>query len=236
MLTVYIGWDSKETEAYHVAERSCVENSSQPVSVIPLRASDLYQWRYLWRPVERSGTQMIDHLSGAPQSTEFASSRFLVPSIHKSGWALFVDCDVVFLGDIVELFSYADPRYAVMCVKHNYRPKEKKKMGGHEQTAYQRKNWSSVMLWNCDHPSNNRLSVEMVNSWPGALLHRFSWLRDEEIGSLPPEFNWLVNVEPKPKHPKIAHYTLGGPWLKNWKKAPFDNLWLNHWRQLCNSD
>lgn len=226
MLTVYIGWDPAETEAYKVAEHSCIAKSSQPVRVIPLKAHELYQWRLLWRPVEFSGPLMRDHLSSAPQATQFASSRFLVPSLHKSGWALFIDCDMLFLDDVAELFSYADPRYAVMCVKHNHQPKETKKMGGHEQTAYQRKNWSSVMLWNCDHPSNNRLTVEMINSWPGLLLHRFAWLKDEEIGELPAEWNWLVNVSPKPKQPKLAHYTLGGPWIAKWKKQPCDNLWL----------
>lgn len=232
MLTVYMGWDSNEAEAYRVAEYSCIKRASQPTSVIPLNADTLYQWGLLWRPVERSEGKMVDHLSRAPQSTEFASSRFLVPLMHKLGWALFCDCDVVFLGDILDIFAQADPRYAVMCVKHNHIGVEGVKMGGHIQTQYARKNWSSVMLWNCDHPANNRLTLEMVNSYPGALLHRFSWLRDEEIGELTPECNWLVNVQDKPETPLIAHFTLGGPWIEGWQVQPHDELWLGERNEM----
>lgn len=136
-----------------------------------------------------------------------------------------MDCDVVVMGDVAEAFAYADPRYALMCVKHGHEGSEGTKMGGHVQTAYSRKNWSSVVLWNCDHPAHNRLSVPMVNSWPGLLLHRFSWLKDEEIGALPKEWNWLVNVDDEPENPKIAHFTLGGPWFDR-EPQPYDDLWL----------
>jgi lipopolysaccharide biosynthesis glycosyltransferase len=169
---------------------------------------------------------MIDHLSGAPQSTEFATSRFLVPFLHRKGWCLFTDCDVVFLGDISELFALADSRYAVQVVKHQHNPVESVKMDGQAQTSYDRKNWSSVVLWNCDHPAHHRLTLGMVNWWPGACLHRFCWLKDDEIGSLPNEWNWLVGVQPKPADPKIAHFTLGGPFLPGWTSKEHDDIWL----------
>lgn len=227
MLHVYIGWDKNETEAYRVAERSCIETASQPVCVTPVRAGDLYNWRMFWRPTIDIGGQAFDHLSGAPQATEFATSRFVVPFLQKTGWCLFVDCDVVFLSDIMEVLSYADPKYAVMCVKHHQVPEEVNKMGGLVQTSYGRKNWSSVILWNCDHPANQRLTLNMVNSMPGLFLHQFGWLRDDEIGGLPEEWNWLVNVQDAPPSPKIAHFTLGGPWLQDWEPAEHDDLWLH---------
>jgi len=176
---------------------------------------------------------MFDVISNAPMSTEFANSRFLTPLLAQHGWALFTDCDVLCLTDLMELHKVADSRYAVMCVKHKNINESGTKMDGQVQTAYARKNWSSVMLFNCDHPANRRLTLEMVNTRPGRDLHRFCWLHDEEIGELPPEWNWLVNVQEKPAYPKIAHYTLGGPWFEHWESAEYDNMWLyEHARYL----
>ncbi|MDP2141276.1 MAG: hypothetical protein Q8L20_10740 [Gammaproteobacteria bacterium] len=127
---------------------------------------------------------------------------------------------------MADLFALADPDKAVMVVKHQQPETEKTKMDGQEQTFYPRKNWSSVMLWNCDHPANHRLSLQDVNERPGRDLHRFYWLNDSEIGELPAEFNWLVNVQPKPVTPKIAHFTLGGPFTPGWKPQEHDELWL----------
>ncbi len=225
MLQVYLGWDPREQSAYRVAQDSLVRNSSRPVAVHRLDAADLYLKRLLWRPVEHDGNRMIDHMSGAPQSTEFATSRFLVPFLQRTGWALFADCDVVFLGDVSDLFALADPRYAVMCVKHKNGHHEGLKMDGQIQTVYQMKNWSSVTLWNCDHPAHLRMPLALINQWPGELLHQFRWLRDSEIGELPAEWNWLVNIEPKPADPKIAHFTLGAPFIPGWKPAPNDEVW-----------
>lgn len=210
-MNVFIGYDSREQAAYEVAKASLLRSASAPVDVYPLEAGDLYRRHLLWRPVEKVTGVMWDHLSDAAQSTEFATSRFLVPFIQRTGWALFVDSDVVFLADVAELFALADPKYAVMCVKHLPLACEPTKMDAQPQQPYYRKNWSSVMLVNCDHPAHLRLSLPMVNYWPGALLHRFAWLRDEEIGALPPEWNWLVSVQPKPETPKLAHFTLGTP-------------------------
>lgn len=226
-LDVYLGWDSREAVAYDVAQKSLQANCSRRVRVHRMDVPSLYARGLLWRPVERHDGQMRDHLSGSPQSTEFATSRFLTPLIQRRGWCLFADCDVVFLGDVAELFALADDRFAVMVVKHQHNPVESTKMDGQQQTAYHRKNWSSVMLINADHPAHQRLSVGMVNWWPGQCLHRFCWLKDEEIGNLPLEWNWLVNVEPKPATPQIAHFTLGGPWLPGWTPKEHDELWTH---------
>lgn len=211
MGTVYIGYDQREHVAYEVARDSLVRRASIPVTIHKLDLVELYRQRLLWRPVERRDGVLHDHLSDAPQSTEFAISRFVVPFLQRSGWALFVDCDVVFLGDVAELFAMARSEYAVMCVKHPMLTGGAVKMDAQPQLAYTRKNWSSVMLVNCDHPAHHRLSLAMLNQWPGALLHRFAWLRDEEIGELPPAWNWLCGLTSKPDAPKLAHFTLGTP-------------------------
>lgn len=225
-MNIFIGWDEREAKAFEVAEKSLRAKASKPVDVHALRLEELQKGLLIWRPISHQNGQMIDDLSQAPQSTEFASSRFLIPHLQRTGWALFCDCDVVFLEDVHKLFSLADNKYALMCVKHRYTPKGRYKMDHQVQTEYSRKNWSSVMLWNCEHPAHYRLSLGNINHYPGELLHRFFWLRDSEIGELPPEWNWLVGEQEKPANPKIAHFTLGGCWLPNWEPHEHDEIWL----------
>lgn len=228
MLKVFIGYDEREAEAYEVAEYSLHQTCSIPVSVTPLKTSILQAAGLLTRPFDTRGKR-YDLVSQAPQATDFAVSRFLVPMLAHSGWALFVDCDVVFTRDLADLFMLRDPTKAIQVVKHNHIPVETTKMDGVEQTRYPRKNWSSVILWNVNHPGNRRLNLSMVNQWPGRDLHAFDWLADDEIGDLPRCWNWLSGVEAY-SGPGIAHLTLGGPWLPNWvstaDSSAGDNLWL----------
>lgn len=224
-MKVYIGYDAREQVAYEVSLGSLQRRASTPVSVTALDIRRLESCGLLRRPTDLRG-QRYDLPSNAPASTEFAISRFLVPMLAQTGWALFVDCDVIFLEDVAELFALADPQYAVMCVKHAPQMATHQKMDGQAQLAYPRKNWSSVVLWNCDHPANRRLSLVDVQERRGFDLHQFYWLSDSEIGALPAEWNWLVNVEMKPTHPKIAHFTLGGPFTPGWQGADYDSLWF----------
>jgi lipopolysaccharide biosynthesis glycosyltransferase len=208
-----------------VAKRSILSRTTQDqCQITPLKLSELPK---LTRPIERRGNQMWCPISAAPMATEFAISRFTVPLIHSEGWALFADSDIICLANIEELFALADEKYAVMVVKHQQGKGPDTKMDQQMQTFYLRKNWSSVMLINCDHPANRRLTWKMVNSWPGRELHRFGWLEDHEIGELPKAWNWLVNVDKgRLDGAKLLHYTLGGPWLEGWQKHPYDDWWL----------
>lgn len=225
MKRVFIGFDQRTPLVYWVASRSLLNTSTHKYGAEPIVLSEMLHRRLLWRPSWEIEGQMTDFLSDAPMSTEFAISRFLVPFLCRDGWALFTDHDVVFLGDVDELFALADPRFAVMVVKHEMAPTGEFKMGGQRQVPYSRKNWSSVVLWNCAHPAHLRLSLSMLNQYPGDLLHRFCWLRDSEIGTLPPQWNWLVNAQPKPEGVKLAHFTLGGPWIDGWEPALHDEIW-----------
>lgn len=229
-MRVYIGFDEREVLACDAACKSLYARSPG-AEVTLLDSQRLAACGLLRRPVDQRG-QKYDILSGAHASTDFAISRFLVPLLAQQGWALFTDCDVLFLSDVNELQKLIDPKYAVMVVKHDYTPKEAIKMDGQVQSTYARKNWSSVVLWNCDHPANRRLSLGDIQERRGYDLHQFYWLHDSEIGALPPEWNWLVGVQPKPDNPKIAHFTLGGPWLPNWKDAEHDDLW---WQEAYQS-
>lgn len=220
MNKVYIGFDYREELAYEVA-KSSIELRSQTAEVIKLK---LQEQPLLTRKVEMRGNQMWCPISEAPVGTEFTFTRFLIPHLTE-GWALFVDCDIILLDDISKIFELADDKYAVMCVKHDYVPKEEIHMVDQIQTKYARKNWASVMLFNCDHHANNRLTLEAINTWPGRDLHGLRWLKDEEIGELPKEWNHLVDVnEPNP-NAKLLHYTLGGPWLQGWERKDSDYNW-----------
>ena len=161
-------------------------------------------------------------------ATEFAISRFCIPLLvgEEKGWALFVDCDVLCLADISELFALADERFAVMVVKHQQAAKEGDvKMDGQIQTAYSRKNWSSVVLWNLNHYAHDRLRLEILNTWPGRDLHAFKWLADSEIGELPQEWNHLVGVTKSNHRPKLLHYTLGTPNLQGYEDCEYAAEW-----------
>ena len=225
MHNVYMGWDSREVEAYNVARKSILRRASAPVEVMPLRIDREPVKSLLTRPIERRDGKMWCPISEAPMATEFAISRFCVPLIQKEGFALFVDCDIVCLADITELFALADPQYAVQVVKREHVPESGTKMDGQVQTVYPRKNWSSVVLWNCSHAANKRLTKKELNGWPGRDLHAFKWLRDEEIGSLPLWWNHLVGVDDNALTAMLLHYTNGGPWIKGWQGGPMDSVW-----------
>ena len=214
-MKVFVGYDTREDIAYQVCKHSIT--TKQPLAdVRPLRQQELRDAGWYTRPIDKLA------------STEFTFTRFLIPELTNfEGWALFMDCDMILTTDIKELFDQADPKYAVMCVQHDYTPKEGTKMDGQKQTIYPRKNWSSVMLFNCSHPSNATLTQDLVNNPEinGAYLHRFSWLKDEEIGELDHTWNYLVGVYDDIDTPKLIHYTEGGPWFENYRDCEFNELW-----------
>ncbi len=224
--SLFIGYDPRETDAYDVCafsarRRSTVTLNIQPVKLEEVRAKGLYT-----RPTEIRGNRLWDVISEAPMSTEFAISRFLTPHLATSDWAIFCDCDFLWRDDIAKLFALADPRFAVMCVQHHHMPPESTKMDNQLQLLYARKNWSSLMLWNVNHPSNKKLTVEMINTLPGRDLHRFCWLEDHEIGALPVTWNWLEGHSDPAIDPAVVHYTRGGPWFDHMKNCAYAADWL----------
>ena len=134
--------------------------------------------------------------------------------------------NIIFLEDVDNLFALAVDMYDVMCVHHVYTPKPGTKMDGQVQTQYPRKNWSSVVLWNCGHPSNQKITVDMVNNpnYDGKFFHRFSWLDDSEIGEIHKDWNYLVGWYTDGT-PRALHYTEGGPWFKNYRNCDYHQEW-----------
>lgn len=224
-MRVFIGYDPRPAEvaAFDVAAKTARRFGCE---VIPLYEDRLRAAGILTRPTDRRGL-MYDLNSDATQSTAFAISRFAVPILAHSGWALFADADFVFLHDPHEIERELDSSKAVMCVKHQLElPGTGTKMDGQQQQAYPRKLWSSFCAWNADHPSNRRLNLTTLNQWPGRDLHAFSWLHDDEIGSVDAGWNWLVGVQPKPADPKAAHFTLGCPSMAGYENCEHAEIWL----------
>jgi hypothetical protein len=225
-MNIYIGFDPRESAAFWVARNSIerrlrfhtIDTSS--LNTKALRASGCYTRRHL-----RKEGRLWDVISDAPMSTEFAITRFLVPYLAQSGWALFVDADVMARADLNLLFAQGDPSKACMVVKHDYTPKTGFKMDGQIQTAYARKNWSSVVLWNCEHPGARALTPEVVNRERGLWLHQFTWLDDSDIGELDPAWNHLVgDHEPNPGA-RLVHFTNGTPDIAGFEDCEFADEW-----------
>lgn len=210
MVPVFIGFDLREPVAYHVCCNSIIRRSSVPLQITPLALKNLSIYRET-------------HTDG---SNEFVYSRFLVPHLmNYHGWAVFMDGDMIVRADIAELWALRDDSKAVICVQHDYRTRAPRKYLGAANADYPRKNWSSVVLWNCGHPANRPLTPEFVESASGAQLHRFSWLRDDLIGALPIAWNWLPDEFGPDPEAKLLHWTLGTPCFHDYAHAPMAPEW-----------
>jgi len=214
---VFVGYDSREDIAWQVCRHSILRHSGSDAKVIPLRQAALRELGLYTRPVDLGA------------STEFSLTRFLTPYLAAdSQWAIFCDCDFLFTADVCSVLDGLDPSKAVYCVKHDYTPAYKLKMDGKAQVPYPRKNWSSFMIFNCDHPAVRALTPSVVNTATASHLHRFGWVSDDNaIGALDLDWNYLEGEYPRPDYvPRVIHYTNGGPWFEEWKNCDFADLWL----------
>jgi lipopolysaccharide biosynthesis glycosyltransferase len=209
-IPVFIGYDPREAIAYHVCVNSIIRHSTVPVSVTPLALTMFQDYQET-------------HGDG---SNHFIYTRFLVPYfMNFQGWALFIDGDMILRGDIRELWNLRDSEKDAMVVKHDYRTRRSEKYLGSPNEDYPRKNWSSVILWNCQNWPNRQLTPEFVSQQPGSFLHRFSWLDDDRIGELPREWNWLPDEFGENPNAKLLHYTLGTPCFHEFADTPQGAEW-----------
>lgn len=224
---LYVGFDLRMPDAYMVAVRSAIQTANFSLDVKPLLLPHMRACGDYTRTTVMNGGVMWDEISDAPMSTQFAISRFLVPYFEGYyGVSIFCDSDFLFRADIgLILKDYDFDKYAVMVVKHQYAPPELTKMDGQLQTQYARKNWSSFIVFNNAHPANRWLTPENVNAVAGRELHRFCWLRDEEIGELGVEWNWLEGHSSPEIDPKAVHYTRGTPDMAGYQMAPYSDEW-----------
>lgn len=212
MIPVYIGYDPREAVSFSVLAHSIHRHASQPVSITPLMLSQLGE--HMWR--ERNPLQ----------STDFSFSRFLTPFLSGfEGWSIFMDCDMIVLEDIAELWKLRDDRYAVQVVKHDHNPNEDTKFLGQPQSKYQKKNWSSVMMFN--NAKCQALTPEYVNSATGLELHQFKWLEsDNLIGEIPHKWNHLVGYDDPATNQALVHYTIGGPYFDEYTDVEYADEWF----------
>jgi lipopolysaccharide biosynthesis glycosyltransferase len=209
-IPVFVGYDPREAIAYHTCVNSIIRHASQPVAIVPI-ALNLFQ------------DYKETHTDG---SNHFIYTRFLVPHLMGfSGCAIFIDGDMIIRGDIVELWNLREVDKDVMVVKHDYQTCMPVKYLGAKNEDYPRKNWSSVILWNCNSFPNRQLTPEFVQKSSGSFLHRFSWLDDDRIGELPPEWNWLPDEYGPNVSAKLLHYTLGAPCFQEFADTPQGNEW-----------
>lgn len=215
MIPLFIGFDQREAATYHVLVQSVLDSSTVPVAITPLH-----------KP-------MLRGFDGQQDGTNaFIYSRFLVPELMQfKGWALYVDSDMLFRDDIIKLWDRIDESKAVMVVKHEYETMHHEKFVGTpincRNEHYPRKNWSSLILWNCGHPRNKILTRQFVSEAGGRVLHRFSWLDDDLIGEIPSQWNHLVTEYGRDAGAKNVHFTLGAPGFSHYQLCDYSDEWNN---------
>jgi lipopolysaccharide biosynthesis glycosyltransferase len=209
-IKIVVGFDQREAIAYHTFSQSVLEKSSLPVLFLPLSMNSLIGYKETHQD----------------KSNDFVYSRFLTPYLNNfQGWAIFADGDMVCQSDIRELWDLRDETKALQVVMHDYKTKFNQKYLGNTNENYPRKNWSSLILWNCSHPKHKVLTPDFISNQTGKYLHRFSWLDDEDIGELPIEWNWLAIEYPNHPKAKIVHYTLGTPCFKDYRDSEMSDVW-----------
>lgn len=224
-LDIYVGFDPGEAIAYHVCVNSLIRHASQPLRITPLALNNL------------APSYTEKHSDG---STTFAYSRFLVPFLMGySGTALFLDGDMLVKDDIAKLFDdfYRDTQSAVAVVQHpEYIPNGNEKFRGAQQSAYPRKNWSSVMMFRCSHSHCKKLTPEYVQNASGADLHQFKWT--DRIGELDARWNWLVDETHCPHNDdaRLLHFTRGIPAFTDYAKCDHANDWWEEMHRVTNVD
>ncbi len=216
MIPLFVGVDPREASVFHVLQESLLTTSSKPFSVAPLNLRQLGGF-----DGQQDGTN------------QFIYSRFLVPELMGyKGWAIYMDSDMMLRRDISELWDMRDDSYAVMVVKHDYETTETKKFVGTPIEAnnedYPRKNWSSLIMWNCGHSSNETINKTFVSSAGGPFLHRFSWLDDKRIGEIPKVWNHLVGEYPHDPEAANVHFTLGAPGFQKYYHSDYSDEWHSY--------
>lgn len=210
MIPIFIGYDPREAIAFHVCVNSIIRHATQPVQIMPVALNLFKDYK------ETHGDN----------SNHFVYTRFLVPYLMTwQAWAIFIDGDMIVRDDITKLWDLREPGKDVMVVKHDYKTKMPVKYLGSKNEDYPRKNWSSVILWNCNSFPNRVLTPEFVMNTTGSQLHRFAWLKDERIGELPKEWNWLPDEYGSDANAKLLHYTLGTPCFHEFADTPMAEEW-----------
>jgi hypothetical protein len=219
VLSIYIGYDPRESVAFYTLAHSILRRSSVPIAISPLAQNQL---KGIYRRPR-----------GPTESTEFSLTRFLVPYLSAfAGWSIYMDCDMLCRADIAGLAAEMERQAdkAVLVCKHDYVPKGERKFLDQVQTKYPRKNWSSLMLFNNERC--RALSPDYVNSASGLELHRFAWIEDRLIGELERQWNWLVGEYSPNSAARIVHFTGGGPYFEAYRDCDYAEEWFAEFESM----
>jgi hypothetical protein len=219
MMKIFIGYDPREAQAWHACAQSIIDHASRPPEIVPLA-------------LEHLGTYRETHAG----TNSFIHSRFLVPALCDwQGIALYVDADILFRIDPFRILDGLDRWKALHVVQHDYMTQHPRKYLGSpleaENRDYPRKNWSSVILWNCGHYGNRVLTPEKIEKLTSGELHRFGWLAEKYLGALDPRWNVLVGEQDPRPDAYAVHYTLGVPTLAGGHYAACD--YAGEWHDTC---
>lgn len=216
MIPIYYGFDPREEVGAHTFVSSVLHLATSPVSFCPLH---LPLFKSFYDAGQRDGTNA------------FIYTRFLIPFLQQfRGWAIFADgSDMVVQADIAELWALRDYYKAVQVVQHDYKTRHPRKYVGTSMEAanddYPRKNWSSLMLINCSHFAWRNIRPDSVAAMKGSTLHRFSWIPEIQVGSLPMEWNWLADEYGPNPAAKLLHWTAGIPAWPAYTNTPHSDDW-----------
>lgn len=204
MIPIFVGRDERESIGLSVFTHSVWSRTSEPVSITPLSAR-------------------------TDGSNAFTLARFLIPyHMRYQGFAIWADgSDMLCLADIAELWALRDIYKAVQVVKHDYKTRHPVKYLGQKNYDYPRKNWSSLMIINCAHFAwRDRIRPDNLHEMSGEVLHRFAFIKDEDVGELPIEWNFITGEDEQSLGmPKIVHYSLGLPVWKPYNTWPYAKEW-----------
>lgn len=205
MLKLFVGLDPKELVGFHVFVQSVLSRTDpNQVEIIPI-----------CRTKGSASNTFNMHWPEIPRRCGFR------------GRAVFVDgSDMLCRADILELPDLLERGCDVAVVQHCYSTKYPTKFLGQSNEDYPRKNWMSVVVFECGN-SVWRTLEEKAKGKPASYLHRLEFLPDDRIGDLPRTWNHLVGEYPYDTEAKIAHFTIGLPcWpaYKHWDYA-------DEWRQ-----
>ena len=220
MLKIFIGYDLEKEDCYNVCRFSLLKRTND-VEIIRIGNSILSN--DIWYREKNN-----------LETTEFSICRFLTPFLSEyKGISIFMDDDFLWRCDIKNIVDYFDPSKAVMVCQHDYVPKYTTKWLNNKQTVYEKKNWSSLMMFNNEHPDCLKLSVENVNEQTGLWLHQFKWT--DNVGAIPLSYNFLVGEYEKSNNINAFHFTNGCPIFDDCKTQDFAEEWLNDYSSYKSS-
>lgn len=219
-IRLFAGYEPLEALGFFVFAHSVFSRASRPVAMTPLTAN------------------------GLPHgSNSFTLSRFLVPALcNFRGRAIFADAsDMLMEEDVAKLDDLFNPLFAVQLVKHpKYKTRHPVKYRGTELECenrdYDRKNWASLMLINCEHRAWVGMTPEVIASKPPLHWLQFERFPEESIGEIPACWNVLADEGHETEGAKVLHWSSGIPCFNEYLNAPASRDWWKEYRAMCKAN